>query len=82
MTEVINPLGWRQWNDDDPRLDNVYYGEFENTGAGAAGEGERADFATFLTAPVAIGDVLGSYEGAAWFDSSYFEGNGAEVGSS
>lgn len=82
ITDVINPLGWRVWNADDPRTDHVYYGEFENTGDGAAGPDERADFATALSAPVAIEEVLGSgYEGSAWFDASYFSGSGAEVGS-
>lgn len=82
LSSVINPAGWRVWNADDPRTSNVYYGEYENTGDGAAGADQRVDFATFLSAPVAIGDVLGSYAGAAWYDGSYFDGNGAEVGSS
>jgi pectinesterase len=82
MTNVINRLGWRQWNEGDPRLDNVYFGEYANTGAGSAGSGARASFTTFLSSPVAIGDVLKGYESAAWFDSSYFAGNGAAIGNS
>ncbi|KFA63859.1 hypothetical protein S40285_04479 [Stachybotrys chlorohalonatus IBT 40285] len=78
MTDVINPAGWRIWNTGDPRTDFVLYGEYENTGAGA--EGDRADFATQLSAPVEMDEVLGSgYENEAWFDAQYFEGRGADV---
>lgn len=82
MTEVINPAGWRVWNADTPNTGHVSYQEFENTGEGAKGADERADFATFLSAPVTMEEVLGSYEGTAWFDASYYAGNGAEVGDS
>jgi pectinesterase len=37
MTNVVNSAGWSEWNDDDPRTDNVYYREYDNTGAGASG---------------------------------------------
>lgn len=82
MSGVVNPAGWRVWNANDPRTAHVSYGEFGNTGDGARGEDERADFATFLSAPVGMAEVLGSYEGAAWYDESYFDGNGAEAGES
>ena len=80
MSEVINGAGWRVWNDDQPNTDNVFYGEFENTGAGS--EGDRADFATAMDAAVVLGDVLVGYEGAEWFDASYYAGTGADVGES
>lgn len=70
MTDVINSAGWKIWSEDDPRTDGVEFGEFENTGAGS--EGTRADFATTLSAAVAIEDVLGSdYADASWVDVSY-----------
>lgn len=80
MSEVINPAGWRVWNDGQPNTENVYYGEFENTGAGS--EGDRADFATAMDAAVVLGDVLVGYESADWFDASYYAGKGADVGDS
>ncbi|KAL9226837.1 hypothetical protein vseg_002604 [Gypsophila vaccaria] len=30
--QVINPLGWLYWLGDTKSLDNVYYGEYKNTG--------------------------------------------------
>lgn len=70
MTNVINPAGWRVWNKDDERTDNVLFGEYGNTGAGASGN--RASFATKLSAPVSIASVLGGgYASAGWYDGSY-----------
>lgn len=80
LSEVINGEGWRVWNDDEPNTENVYFGEFENTGAGA--EGERAEFATVMDAAKEIADVLVGYDGAEWFDASYYAGTGADVGES
>ena len=79
LSSVINEAGWRAWNDEQD-TSGVFYGEYGNTGAGASGN--RVSWATQLSSPVAIGDVLGSYEGAGYFDASYYAGNGADVGSS
>lgn len=79
MSEVINDAGWKVWSEGDD-TSNIYYGEFENTGPGA--EGERVDWAVAMDAPIAIGDLLGSYESAGWFDASYYAGSGADVGDS
>ncbi|KAK3381504.1 pectin lyase fold/virulence factor [Podospora didyma] len=70
MTGVINSAGWRVWNAGDERTSNVLFGEYANTGSGAAGT--RASFSTKLKEAVSIGTVLGgSYTTAAWFDSAY-----------
>ncbi|KAK3333757.1 family 8 carbohydrate esterase [Cercophora scortea] len=70
MTAVINAAGWRIWNTGDERTSNVLFGEFGNTGAGAAGT--RASFASKLSAAVSIATVLGSgYAKAGYFDAAY-----------
>ncbi|KAH7352649.1 hypothetical protein KP509_19G056100 [Ceratopteris richardii] len=35
VSQVINPAGWLEWDASDPFTDTVYYGEYQNTGAGA-----------------------------------------------
>ena len=71
LSAVINPEGWRIWNDGDERTDGVLFGEFGNTGPGAV-TGARAEFATALDAAVAIEEVLGAdYASAAYFDAAY-----------
>ena len=71
MTSVVNPAGWRVWNTGDERTGHVVFGEYANTGAGAAGT--RAAFATKLAAPVSMASVLGSgYASAAYYDAAYF----------
>lgn len=35
ISNVINPAGWFPWNGDFA-LNTLYYGEYQNTGAGAA----------------------------------------------
>lgn len=70
LSAVINGEGWRIWNDDDPRTDNVLFGEYNNSGAGASTS--RADFATILNSAVAINSVLGSgHKNAGYYDASY-----------
>jgi pectinesterase len=70
MSSVINSAGWRIWNDGDPRTDNVYFGEYANTGTGASGT--RASFAKKLTAAVGIAEILGSsYKSAGYYDAAY-----------
>ncbi|KAI6778678.1 uncharacterized protein J7T54_007619 [Emericellopsis cladophorae] len=78
MSEVINADGWHDWNGASP--DNVEYAEYGNTGPGAAGP--RVSWADQLDAPVTIGEVLGAYKCAGWFDASYYAGQGADVGAS
>lgn len=71
MSDVINAAGWHIWNTGDERTDGVYFGEYDNTGAGA--KGDRASFATAMTAPVGITTILGSgYASAGYYDASYF----------
>ena len=70
LSDVINSAGWAIWNTGDERTDNVVFGEYGNTGDGSSGS--RASFATELSAPVDIADVLGSgYASAAYFDADY-----------
>ncbi|KAF2124928.1 carbohydrate esterase family 8 protein [Dothidotthia symphoricarpi CBS 119687] len=68
MTNVINAAGWKIWSTDDTRTDNVLFGEYADTGAGASGT--RASFATKLTAAVSISTVLGS-DYKDWVDTTY-----------
>ncbi|KXS94463.1 hypothetical protein AC578_4500 [Pseudocercospora eumusae] len=70
LSDVINAAGWAIWNTGDERTENAVFGEYGNTGVG--GEGTRADFATELSGPVGIAEVLGSgYASAAYFDAAY-----------
>jgi len=66
----INPAGWSPWNSTDPNTDHVLFGEFDNTGPGAAGT--RANFSTKLTSDSAYtaAAVLGS-NWTTWVDQSY-----------
>jgi len=71
ISAVINPAGWKIWNNGDERTGNVLFGEYRNTGPGASGN--RASFSRQLGEPVAMATVLGSgYSGAAYYDGSYF----------
>ncbi|KAK3114542.1 hypothetical protein LTR53_007034 [Teratosphaeriaceae sp. CCFEE 6253] len=70
MTDVVNAAGWIEWSSSDPRTDHVTLAEYDNSGAGS--EGTRASFASTLSEPIAITDVLGSdYASASWVDTSY-----------
>lgn len=70
MSDVINSAGWTQWSTASPNTATAYFGEYDNTGAGASGT--RASFATKLNAPVSIETILGSeYESAGYYDASY-----------
>ncbi|ROV89863.1 hypothetical protein VPNG_10243 [Cytospora leucostoma] len=71
MSDVINSAGWHAWNTDDERTDDVLFGEYNNTGAGASGT--RASFATKLSSPVDITTILGDdYKSQGYYDASYF----------
>ncbi|KAH7130406.1 pectinesterase-like protein [Dendryphion nanum] len=68
MSNVINGAGWSVWNSGDTRTDNVYFGEYSNSGDGS--KGTRASFGKKLSSPVAIDTVLGSgYK--SWVDTTY-----------
>lgn len=70
LSSVINGAGWHIWNTGDERTDNVSFGEYGNSGAGASGT--RASFATKLSSPLAIGSILGSsYASQYYVDTSY-----------
>ncbi|KAI1631621.1 family 8 carbohydrate esterase [Biscogniauxia mediterranea] len=70
LSAVINPDGWHIWNDGDERTDNVLFGEYGNSGDGAAGP--RVDFATALAAPETMSGILtGGYSSAGYYDASY-----------
>jgi pectinesterase len=69
LSNVINAAGWHIWNTGDERVDHVSFGEFGNTGAGAAG---NRSYGKKLAKAVGIADVLGSgYASAAYVDTSY-----------
>ncbi|KAI8654288.1 Pectinesterase [Fusarium sp. Ph1] len=70
LGSVVNSAGWLPWGDNP--TNNVEYGEFGNTGAGASGD--RASFSKQLSAAVSIDEILGSI---SWIDSSYVSGTGS-----
>lgn len=80
MSEIVNSAGWSVWNEGDERIDNVQFSEYGNTGTGS--EGTRASFASQLSAPLAMGDVLGDYEDAAWADLDFVSDSGSSLGPS
>ncbi|KAH6983526.1 pectin lyase fold/virulence factor [Ilyonectria sp. MPI-CAGE-AT-0026] len=67
LGSVVNSAGWKAWGENP--TDNVYYGEFGNTGDGASGD--RASFSQELSSAVSIEDILGS---TSWLDSDYIGG--------
>lgn len=67
LPDLISSAGWRLWHDDDPRIDGVVYGEFDNSGDGASG---GRDYETALSAALEITDILGS-DYSDWVDASY-----------
>lgn len=70
MTDVINSAGWSEWSSSEPNTDDVYFGEYSNSGDGASGT--RASFATTLSSAVSIETILGDdYASAGYYDSSY-----------
>ncbi|KAG8733013.1 hypothetical protein FRC11_009287 [Ceratobasidium sp. 423] len=63
----VQAAGWEIWTTATPNTDHVYFGEYNNSGAGAWRTG-RASFATKMSAGISINTVLGS---TSWIDSSY-----------
>ena len=68
LSGVVNAAGWKSWNTGDERTDHVEFGEYGNTGDGAAGT--RASFAKKLSAAVGISTVLRS-DYKDWVDTTY-----------
>ncbi|KAG6025464.1 hypothetical protein E4U41_001520 [Claviceps citrina] len=71
MCDDINPAGWRVWNKKgDHRNAHVSFGEYQNSGPGAMGR--RAPFASKLSKPLALGDILGhNVTSEYYYDHSY-----------
>ncbi|CAE6470791.1 unnamed protein product [Rhizoctonia solani] len=63
----IVAAGWKNWNDDTPNTAHVFYGEYNNSGAGAWNS-KRVSFATEMSSPISISTVLGS---TGWVDSAF-----------
>ncbi|CAE7225340.1 unnamed protein product [Rhizoctonia solani] len=63
----IVAAGWKNWSDATPNTAHVYYGEYNNSGAGAWNS-QRVSFATKMSSPISISTVLGS---TSWVDSAY-----------
>ncbi|KAI8451969.1 pectin lyase fold/virulence factor [Phakopsora pachyrhizi] len=62
LSNIIKPEGWRFWNPNDQRTQNIKFFEFQNTGPGSLGErkyGRRAEAALNIT------EVLGSVSQAS-----------------
>ncbi|KAJ5042911.1 uncharacterized protein L3040_004302 [Drepanopeziza brunnea f. sp. 'multigermtubi'] len=72
LSDVVDPEGWRAWNEATPNTASSTLAEFGNTGAGAGDKSTRAPFGQFLQAPIAIEDVLGSgWEKESYVDMAY-----------
>lgn len=68
MSDVVNEGGWAEKSAAHPDTKNVLFGEYGNCGAGS--KGPRVKFATALSSPVAIGDILNDgYQ--SWVDTAY-----------
>lgn len=68
MSDVVNAVGWSEWSSAQPNTKNVFFGEYGNFGAGS--RGPRVEFATALSSPVDIADILNDgYE--SWVDVGY-----------
>lgn len=68
LGSIINAAGWEVWSTSDTRTQDVSFGEYGNTGAGA--KGTRASFSSKLSSALSIATVLGS-DYAEWVDAAY-----------
>ena len=69
LGRVVAPAGWSKWGDDDTTT--LHFGEFNNSGPGAATE-HRANFSQQLTEAVDIKELFGdSYKSEWWVDPAY-----------
>ncbi|WOH04108.1 hypothetical protein DCAR_0623514 [Daucus carota subsp. sativus] len=74
ITNVINPAGWFPW-DGNFALDTLYYGEYQNTGAGAATSGRVTwkGFKVITSSTEAQGFTPGSFiAGGSWLKATTF----------
>ncbi|KAI1095715.1 carbohydrate esterase family 8 protein [Rostrohypoxylon terebratum] len=73
LDESISPEGWSVWGKSDPRIDNVLFGEFHNTGPGAS-KSTRAAFSQQLSDAGAKAfqlENIFSSQGTSWIDMTY-----------
>ncbi|KAF7843688.1 pectinesterase-like [Senna tora] len=74
ISDVIDPVGWHEWNGDFA-LDTLYYGEYQNTGAGA-GTSKRVNwkgFKVITSASEAQGFSAANFvSGSTWLGSTGF----------
>lgn len=74
ITDIINPAGWFEWNGNFA-LDTLYYGEYQNSGAGA-GTANRVTwkgFRVITSATEAQAFTSGSFiAGSNWLGSTGF----------
>lgn len=74
ITDVISPAGWHEWNGNFA-LDTLYYGEYQNTGAGAGTSGrvKWKGYKLITSATEAQGFTPGRFiAGASWLTSTTF----------
>ncbi|KAI1454406.1 carbohydrate esterase family 8 protein [Annulohypoxylon moriforme] len=74
LDSVVQPAGWEQWSSSDPRLDDILFAEFNNTGPGnwENNAAARKGFgkATLLTSDTyTLSDVMDS---TSWIDMTYW----------
>ncbi|GMF30885.1 unnamed protein product [Phytophthora lilii] len=70
LGDVVNAKGWSIWTSTSSTA-NVYFKEFNNTGAGA-GTSQRVSFSGQLKSAVAITDILGEDYKSQWWDDTSF----------
>ncbi|KAA8541573.1 hypothetical protein F0562_022725 [Nyssa sinensis] len=74
ISNVINPAGWHEW-DGNFALNTLYYGEYQNTGAGAGTSGRVTwrGFRVITSATEAQGFTPGQFiAGSSWLSSTGF----------
>ncbi|KAL1891654.1 hypothetical protein Cpir12675_004874 [Ceratocystis pirilliformis] len=74
LDKHINAAGWSIWSTSAPQTDNVFFGEFNNTGPGAwTSTTERATFATNMTVEQSSTYDLGTFLGdTSWVDNTAY----------
>lgn len=65
---VVNPAGWSPWSQQEPKTNNVVYGEYGNTGPGAR---SNRKIGKQLSAPVSMNTILPGF--SDWVDARYLE---------
>nr|QIR83170.1 pectin methylesterase 12 [Cunninghamia lanceolata] len=71
MDGIINPAGWLEWNGDFA-LDTLYYAEYQNSGAGAAGDGrvKWPGFKVITDENEALKFTVGQFIGSSWLQET------------